>query len=337
MKITWTASKDVRLALSLLLCAVPSYAQLAGPISGVVFEEGSRSLHQILGMPGGATLGAAIALPHGLRHAVVSSQRSFALGLIDDDSQAVVLITGLLSSEPTSVALEGVEGGPSQMVFSADGGSALLLYGEQRRLRLLRGLPGAPNISSALELPGAVAGSSMAVSNDGKRVLVAQQPADGLAALQFLLASDDGAAGEWRTVAWLEHPGPVTFLRTDTSAAVADGRRVWLFDNLDSDVRVAALASEEHGIGTVTGLGETRTNRGLIVTDADSGQITLMSVDEPWRREAIAAPGGATQCTALQPGGPFLVGKLGQAPLYLLDLDPVPGVFFVPRGLELQQ
>jgi hypothetical protein len=334
MKITHTFAKTLWLVL---LCAsLPVHAQLAGPIAGVVFDEGSLSLHQILGMPGGATLGPAIALPHGLRHAVVSPQRHFALGIADDDSRTVMLIAGLLGSEPSSLAVEGVEGGPTSIVFSADGGTAVLLYGEQRSLRLVRGLPSELRVSQALEIPGIASGNSMAVSNDGMRILLAEQPAGGTAALQ-LLQLDDAGAASWRTLAWLEQPGPATFLNGRDAAVVADGQRISLFDNLGSDLRISSLATEEDGIGRIAGLGQTRTNRGLIVTGADSGQVVLMNIDEPWQRESFAAPAGLTQCAALQPGGPFLVAKPGETPLYVLDVDPVPGVYFVPRGLELRQ
>ena len=89
-------------------------ADLSGPVSGAVYNAGSRSIRPILGVPGSSYLGDAIA--SGLDAAAVSPNHKLAIAIRDGRG---VVFTGVDEASPVATEVDAIAGA-DKLFWSSD-------------------------------------------------------------------------------------------------------------------------------------------------------------------------------------------------------------------------
>ncbi len=171
---TWaTRAARIAAASAALTLLPPLQAQqsgnaLAGPTQGFTYDAASRSVRQVLGSFGSASLGPA--LVQDLSFGSVAPQRSYGIGCVADQC---FLVTGLGSDQAQQNPIPDQVGIPEGATWSADGRVAVLYSRSGQWLRVLRGLPetiDAGPQSNVSSLGGQL--SSVAVSPDGGQIVL---------------------------------------------------------------------------------------------------------------------------------------------------------------------
>src|SRR5712692_1991606 len=122
-------------ALLFALAALGQDTRLSGPVSGFVFHEPSQSIRPIVGVPGSAYLGTALA--QGFDAASVSPLGKFALATLGGK---LYLLRGLDGGQSEPAPIEGSIDAVDRFAWSPDGASAVAYSGDSRRAQILRNL-----------------------------------------------------------------------------------------------------------------------------------------------------------------------------------------------------
>lgn len=150
--------------LTLTLCA--HAADLSGPVSGAIFHGGSRSIRPILGVPGSAYLGGAIA--SGLDLAAVSPNHKLAIAIRDGSG---VLLTGLDGAPAAEIQLDAISG-VDKIFWSGDSTAAGLYSSGSGAVQTWR--------NGELRNAGSISGSVLALAVDGAGRVYAGVDGDGV-------------------------------------------------------------------------------------------------------------------------------------------------------------
>jgi hypothetical protein len=296
------------------LCAAQGTSGYAmnGPSLGLVFESESAAVRPILGIPGAATLGAALAPGFAVERAVVAPGGDFALAIAKDDLRmAVIRATG------TAQWLAPATGeAPDLIAFSPNGGSAALLYRASGRLVVVSGLRGqTPQIVTVDPASVPASPSLVAVSEDGASLLVAI-PEGGKAALYSLPATHSTTA---KPLAGAVRPESVTSSpagRVRSHSPFA--QRLGTFQSV-SALRFAGTSSDAL-------LADGKANAVYVIQDA-SGAAQIGALGSA--RDGLAQPVAIEAMDAVR----VLVANAGTANLTILARDGAPSVF-IPCGCQ---
>jgi hypothetical protein len=291
--------------------------RLAGPVSGLVFDDYSRSLRWIVGVPGAAYLGGSVA--EGLEIAAVAPNSKLALAVKD----GALFLIRLGGDEAVWETLEAEAGAVDRIVWSADSSAAIV---SGAALRIWRNL-GAT--AEALALAGA----------DGSKWLALVLEGGGEAALAAKAGGVYRLSGsEARLVAAVEDPSALAIAPAGDVAYVADraGKQLLALRNWKDSGEVSLIAGESQGIDdpVAVAIGSDArsvllaggTSRSLIQIDPASGALTARwDLDfQPTRIERLSSGlFGLTRRTG------------GAEPLQVITAGPQPSVFFVPAGAAL--
>jgi len=312
--------------VSLHLPVAPRVAaqQIRGPVLGFVLEADS-GLKPILGIPGAATMGGALAAGLEARSVSVSPDQDFALALAGEDGR-VFLIRDLKGS-PAAAALPGFSG-VSRIEMSPAGQAAALYEAASQTIRVVSGLPQAPVAHWETE-PGWMHGrlSALAVSDNASVVLVAVE--EGERVTLWALAAGEAP----RYLAPVGGAASLAFLTRSGDALVADGIRnevLWMRD-VPGAVQIVPLAGEREGVSRPVGVAATADGQRVIVANSDPGGV--LTVDLPDSRIARIS------CECVPSGLYRLSGKAvfrlngpSEGPIAVFDGDSAEArVVFVPR------
>lgn len=172
------------ICLPAILAAAPLVAQqgqVAGPVSGYVFDRGAHALRPVLGIAGASLLGGAIDFGMQPTAAYVSPRLDSAFVVANGS----VHLFKLSSGAPAEVPLNGIGGVPEGVAFSPSGTAAALFAGGH--VQLVKGLPDAPAVAGVVDARinqqasaisvrphpyRLMATESYAVSDDGTLLLV---------------------------------------------------------------------------------------------------------------------------------------------------------------------
>src|SRR5262245_61778043 len=117
--------------LTLVLFTSSAFAQIHGPVTGYLFDQGS--LRAVRGLPGAAVLGAGIDVQIAVDQAAVSPNQDYAF-LVSGETLFILKFSD--NSQPRQVLQA-----PNRIALSSAGSAAALLYTESRVLRIVAGLP----------------------------------------------------------------------------------------------------------------------------------------------------------------------------------------------------
>ncbi|PWU07170.1 MAG: hypothetical protein C5B51_10585 [Terriglobia bacterium] len=305
---------SILIALPVLLIEAQP-GRINGPVTGYVFDNSARALRPILGLPGASLVGDPLALGFDVATAFVAPRQDAAIVMAADRSLHVFRIDAGAVAERN---LDSLPAGAERVVFSPSGTSAAIYAGGS--LTVLKGLPDAPVISGGMDLRSGTVLDSLAISDDGKAVLIS---ANGAVRL-FGSFTDLGKL--------LDSSGGVlmAFASGGHDAAIADpsGAGIVLFHDLTGAGDSRVLATPDDAVSAFSDLAFTADGKRLLVASSRSQSILAFDLTAGGR-SAIDC-----QCTPqslARMGTFFRLNNLGNEPLWLLDARASePRVWFVP-------
>ena len=294
---------------------------LSGPVEGFTFDPPTQSFRALVGLPGSALFGPALA--SGFDSGSVAPHKNYAIGFQQGNC---VLISGLDSDQISTTSIAGLSGQPEAITWSADGSVAVLYSRTGAWLQALSGLPDAPRMAASIDL-ASLGGSLTAVASDpqGKRIALATQGDNGGA---FLLTDTQSFAPTLP----IANPTALAFSEDGASLYVLDGNSlqldvVTLSDGslqtlpLDGLVDPFAIASGRDLQNRQIVYVASRSDQDFRVYDRGTQQL-LSDLPLDFKPTGIVALGRNSFVIAPR--------SQNQSPLWLFTNTPQPAVFFVP-------
>ncbi len=296
-----------------------------GPWLGLVFDEAARSVRPVLGLPGAATLGAALKAPFALERAVAAHRAAFALG-VDGRDGAVILITGAGARK-----LRGVAAAPGEIVFSPSASTAALYYGDRDVIEVVRGLPEHPEVAGSLDaavLPGPL--SALAVSDDGLVLAGCQAGPDSAVVYRFRLRRQSGAVLSGRRVA------AIAFVGSSEDALVADAAAHLVY-RLRNGGGAAVIAGAAEGISAPVALGASVDGKRAAVANGGGGPVLVLDL-QSGAATPVACACKVSEVEPMAGNAVFRLTDASQPRMWVLDADGGhPRVVFVPQAAVSRQ
>jgi len=298
-------------------CSVLAAQQgtVAGPTSGLVFDQVAGVLRPVLGVLGGATLGDGVPLSYAVNWVVVAPRLDSAVAAAEDGSLHFLRLTPNGVSELT---IPGVTEVPRGVVYSPSGTAAALLYTVQAQV--VTGFPGGPVADKLMPLE----------TEPETRLHPAAPPASGTVAL-----SDDGAVllqvhgGSVRMAGATGRRNliggtMVAFAHGGHDAAVADGAGVTLVRDVDGAAGQTVLTNQ--GVSQPVGIAFSA-DGATVFAAGSAGLVALSTAGGPLT--PVACECAPVQLAAM--GQLFLLNPLAAGPLWVLDpSNSAPRTAFVP-------
>lgn len=292
-------------------------AQVAGPVSGYVFDNGAHTLRPILGIPGASLFGQPVSLGFDAATAWIAPLQDSAFVTTADGT---LHLFRLQSGKISESVVNGLTDAPDRVVFSPTG-TAAALY-RHGSIQTLRGLPDAPAIAGVADASAAGAPNSLAVSDDGSMVLVAS----GNAVEMY------GSGGSLGRLSGTGGAALVAFAPGQHEAAVADplGAGVLLFTDAGVGAPSKVVAPADQTLQSAAALAFSNDGQRLLLA-SPSGQNVITFDLAGGTRGSVAC---TCKPTALQRvGDRFRLTEFGSDPLWLLDArSATPSVVFVPAA-----
>ena len=303
--------------------ALPAFAQTAGmrgPVSGFLYQRGSRALRPVVGIPGAAYAGTPIL--DDIEAAWVAPGGKWAI-VARDGRPALVPLSGLTPGEPSGTALlEAAD----RVVWSRDGSAALLYSSTRNLLQFVRISGGVPFAGYPIDLSPWGAAAALAIDTSGHRIAVGITGAG-------LFVFDAG-----------QSPALLSAMEQPTAAAFDDSGRIYAVDGASQ--RVFQFNPDEGGTEFAV----------LSVPDGTRADVSALSVSGPYvmladrAAQAVrvydAASHALTNTLPLEfaparieavSGTLFALNGDGENEFRLLDVRNTPAIFFVPAPAEERQ
>jgi hypothetical protein len=298
--------------------------QMGGPITGLVFDSPSKSLLQILGIPGAARLSPPLL-----------SEVDWA-SVAPDGSTAVILSQGqarlvsgkVLLQDPAGTRVDGLLDSPLFSCWADDSASLVLYSAANRALQWVRLSGKTAAAEPAVPLTG-FDGDVTAIAADRSSNVVAVSVAP---AGVYLIGSSGSATPLLLDVdasAIALEPGGKTLWVADRTAG-----RLLAVTNLGLAPETQQLISDPEKLAVISALGLSSDRKRLYLASRSTQQLYQFDLAGAFLSEGIALDAPAS---LLQPLGRPSLRLLGPRdklddPLYLLDENSGPGLFFVPAN-----
>jgi hypothetical protein len=317
-------------AAAAYLAAQPG--QLAGPVSGYVFDRSDRTVRPVLGIPGASLLGDPVSFGVEIAAAYVSPRQDAAVVVAADNS---LHIFRLNSGTVAEFTVNGLSGVPVRVAFSPSGAAAALADATGH-VQVLTGLPDAPVVAATLDAGSAglsssqlavaarnsrrAASGSLAVSDDGTLLLIAAR-----GSVRLL-----GAGGNNGKVMDASDRALVAFAPGGHDAAVADptGAGLILFRDLTGTSLQQVLAAPDGATGSAVGLAFAADGNRVYLANAGGVAVFDLAAGSRIAVACACAPAGLAPMGRL-----FRLTEPGSEPVWLLDtLGSQPRTVFVPAA-----
>lgn len=306
------------ICLPAILAVVPLVAQqgqVAGPVSGYVFDRGAHVLRPVLGIPGASILGDGVdfGMPPS---AVYVAPRLDAAFVVANGS---LHLFKLGSGSPAEVPLNGIGGVPEGIAFSPSGTAAALFAAGH--VQMVKGLPAAPALAGVVDARANQQASAISVRPHPYRLMANELYAvsdDGT----LLLVSSEGsvrliqAAGSEQTLMDSAGAALVAFAPGGHDVAVASPTGPGLVV-----VRDAAGAATQQPIVAAADIVSANgvafsTDGGKVYLALSSGEVAAFDVAAKTRTDITCdcVPFGLAPMGSL-----YRLNELGSGPLWLLD------------------
>jgi len=285
------------------------------PTLGYLFDSTAKSIRPLSGIPGAASLEAALAVSSKLEWASISPNRKFALASTREGERLLLLTWS--GGAANAVELDGAPPSGDQAAFSAAGSVAAFWNRDARKIQVWKGLPEQPSLYKEIE---ATELSGLAVSDDGDVVAAAIDGGLILAGSGKMLAS-----GSFSGLAFLGGTH-------DLAAADQTLDQVSLLRKVDSDTEIVSLAGGQDGVAQPVALAFSSDNRKLIVANLRGRSV--LSID----MESRAVTTTPCECDAeglyrAQGNSVFRLTNGSDDLIALFDGDsPEPRVLAIPAG-----
>lgn len=298
-------------------------AQVGGPVAGYLYDSTVAALRPIQGIVGAATLGSPVG-EAGIRNAVSAPSKNFSLLIREGTETPVVLFRGIGTPAPESLPFAEIAN-PDLIVISRDGASALAYQAATKTLRLVRGLPDAPEVSKPADVTGLGNLEAAAVDREGRALLAIEQ--SNVRSLYHGFVTPEGYFAP-RLLGTYAGRLSVAMNADGSRGAVADsaGHQFLLIEDLTGPATIRAVAREDDGVETPVAVGFT----GDAAVLANEGATMLTYRLNSGQLEKSVLP---IQPSRLEPVGSsiFVLNTLGKGPVYLFDAKS-SAVFFLPAN-----
>jgi len=291
-------------------------AGVAGPVTGFIFDPPSETIRPMLGIPGAAYLGDAVAT--GLSAAAVSPNGTLALGV--ERTGRLLLYTGLSHSGAHPVSVPGAIPGGSLFAWSADSSAAAVYAVGSLKAQIVTASAKAPAAGAAIDLsslPGAVA----AMAFDGQRILV------GVSGGIFLAS----ASSPPQKIADAVSPTAMALANGSLYFADQQTQEIWQISNYAA-APAAALFANDSGVNGPVGLQVSADGQRLFVANAGSRKLTVYDIAARSALQTLELPFTPTRLDGFGNTSVFVMNGGAPGPLYIAR-DGGAGkaaVFFVP-------
>jgi DNA-binding beta-propeller fold protein YncE len=294
-------SVGVAAALSTLM------ADVAGPVSGFVFDESARVIRPVRGIPGAATLGDPLVLGFEIASAAIAPELDYALAVATDKTVRIIRLDGR-AAQP----LETLHGAPTRITYSPRGTAVALL--NESTIDVYTGLPDKPALARTLELSSVGSPNALALSDDGAAVLAAAQSSVFVA----------GESAEWRAIEkgrWVFAFAP----GTRDAVLAGPGGAVHRVRDVAGSASRESIAPATEGAAAVSAIAFTPAGRLVVGKD----QTILLIESSGELRGTFTCDCSPAALTRM--GSVFRLGEVSEAPLWLLDGASGAGrLVFVP-------
>jgi hypothetical protein len=319
------------LSVSVLIPLCAQNGQVAGPVTGIVFDRSAGALRPILGIPGASVLGDPLTLGYGLSNAVVSPHQDSAFAIGTDSSLHLLRIN---SGSAFEVACTACPSKAEGAIFSPSG-SSVALY-SAGRVQILTALSTTPVAGASFSV-GSVTGVSthgvrfespaappMALSDDGGWLLVGTKDS-------VELFSANG--GTRQLLSTMSNP-LVAFAAGGHDAAIADGKDglVWIHDASGAAAQ-QQLAPASVPLHRFSGLAFSADGSQLLTATSDGSVVSVALASG----NSTTTQCGCTPSELVPMGSVLRLNEIGGGPLWLFDgTTPQPRVVFVPAMVAAQ-
>ena len=293
-------------------CIAHAAAQPAAvktPSLGFAWDERSKDLRPVQGIPGAALLGDAAGFT-GFSSIAVSPQHDLALAISDGRLQLLRFSTGEVQDVPGSSS-------PSRLIFSPSGNAALAIG---NGLQIITGLSGVPAVQDLILPSDAPAPSATAVSDDGHLVL-------------FTTADSIWRLAPGTNPIALPIPGLVSAVafRPGSREAIVVTQTGTLYRIADPTFsnHIEAIAGTDERLAAAVAL-RISPDGTRIYTANRTGTLAVLDVASS---SITAVDCGCTPAgiEPLSTPGIYRITEISQRPLMLLDVShTTPRVWFVP-------
>jgi hypothetical protein len=293
---------------------------LSGPSLGFVFDNTSKSVRPVLGLPGAAVQGSPLSVPFTLDRAEAAQRGAFLLAIDRADSR-VIEITAAGAQK-----LSNVSAAPDVVVFSPSASAAALYYRDRAVVEVLEGLPGTTAPAASLNvaaLPQPV--SALAISDDG--LVLAASPTGPDSAQVF-------AVGNHRPATLILTVGRVAglaFIGASEDALLADGTANLVY-RVHAGVTAAVIAGIAEGVSAPVALAASADGKRAVIANGGGAPLVLLDLVDRTATKT-SCPCRVSQVEPMAGNAVFRVTDPSEPVIWLLDADlPAPRFLFVPAA-----
>ncbi len=317
----------------LLLPAVAKVARSAsgqgvrGPVMGYIFDENSRLLRPINGIPGAAHVAAAVVLDFSPAVVAVSPNQDFALAV---DAEGRLRLVDLAAPAPTSTIVQAAIAGADRIFISPSGAAAAVYDRDTGRVQILDGLPAAANAAgefAAGALPGVL--TALAVSDSGAVLAAAAERSGG--SLYALVADREPVRiGPVRRVLGLSFAPRAD----DAVAADYEASEVLLIRGVTTIGQISVIASADDGV-TEPSFAAVAADGATAVAVVASGVARIpLNGGAPESIDCACKP---TTLSPLAGGAAFRLTDALGSPIHLVEVRGETRMLFVPAATDVEQ
>ena len=315
---------SVRLTIALGVLAATGWAQpstgVAGPVTGYIFDSHAGAVRPMLGIPGPAYLGNALAA--GFHTASVAPDGSAALA-VQERGGKLLFYSGFQTAKPVTSVVPGSLTGADRFAWSADSGSAAIYSSATGKGQILTGLAKAPSISAPIDL-SSLPGPVTALAFDGSLLIAAVSGDSGG------LYAASATAPPQRIAAAL-NPSAIALAGKSLYFADSQAQQIFQVQNYAGTAATVIFASDA-SIDSPVGLELSVDGRRLYVANAGNQQLVAYDIASRGPMQNLPLPFTPTRLDRFGDPAVFVMNGTGAGPLYVMR-DGGPGkaaIYFVP-------
>lgn len=315
--------------------------------------DNAYGIRPLFGIPGSASIGAAMNLGFDVVRAEIPSGNDYILAMTRDSNWPLLLqlrgdgiairptgsfVTQRQRRRPDCFRRETAEcslepadlGQPSakidRIVLSPAGSAAAFFSESQGHVYAFANLPQSPTLTGEFDVGRLGSLSSFGISDDGRTIALGVS--DGTTGSLFFLNVDHDRTG--RFIAAMRHPSVIAFLRNSSNAIIADDAENAIYAL--SDGQVFTIATAEQRISGPVGIAVSNDNQRVFVGNSASGSVTTIGPN------GTVVETGPCNCTltglhSTNVDSVFRLTDLSGGPVLLFDASAAePRIIFVPRG-----
>lgn len=314
-----------RLLVALGALAISGWAQpsagVAGPVTGFIFDTQLGAVRPMLGIPGAAYLGNAVAT--GLDAASVAPDGSAALAV--EQAGKLMLYSGLRSATPVVLAVSGAIASPDQFAWAANRSAAAVYSSRTSQGQILTGLGQSPAAAAPIDL-SSLPGQVTALAFDGQRLIVAVASAE--AGGIYLVNASSGI----QRIASAVSPSAIALAGSSLFFSDSQSQQIFQVYNYAGTPGAVVFANDS-GISSPAGLQVSADGQRLFVANAGNRKLAVYDISSRSPVETLDLNFTPTRLDRFGDSSVFLLNASGQGPLYVVR-DGGPGkaaaVYFVP-------